>query len=81
MLERRRGCVILARFERALRLTAAKANSACLLDRVHRMGQRMAAKRGAWAKMEEERMMEENRSYWQAYVKGLGRRRGNFPAL
>ena len=63
-------------------MAAAKANSACLLDRLSRIGEehRLAAKRRAWAKCEEERMQEERKAYWHAYVKGAGvDRKGDLP--
>ena len=67
--------IILSGLRRRLSMAAAKANSACLLDRVGRVGEhhRQAAKRRAWAKREEERMKEERRAYWHAYVRGRGR--------
>ena len=70
--------IILAGLRRKLSMAAAKANSACLLDRVSRVGEehRQAAKRRAWAKSEEERLQEERRAYWHAYVRG--RVRGEF---
>ena len=54
--------VILAGYRRQLSMTAAKAYSACVLDRVSRVGEghRQAAKRRAWVKTEKE-MMEEER--------------------
>jgi hypothetical protein len=47
-------------------MTAAKGYSACLLDRVGWIweGHRQAAQRRAWAKREEEKMMEERRAFW-----------------
>lgn len=61
-------------------MVAAKAYSACLMDRVARVGEghRQAAKRRAWVKREGERLEEERRAYWQAYVHQLGRKRGRF---
>ena len=55
-------------------MTAAKANSACLLERVTKVGEdhRQAAKRRAWAKSEEERMQQERRAHWHAFVRGRG---------
>jgi hypothetical protein len=49
---------ILAGMRRQLSMTAARAYSACLLDRVSRVGEghRQAARRRAWVKREEERM-------------------------
>ena len=71
---------ILAGFRRRLSMVAAKAYSTCLMDRVSRIGEghRQAAKRRAWVKREEERMEEEQRAYWHAYVRKIGRRRGRF---
>ena len=74
--------IILAGLRRQLSLATAKANSACLLDRVGRIGEehRQAAKRRAWVKREEELMQEERKAYWHAYVRGAGvNRRGDFP--
>ena len=49
--------IILAGVRRQLSMASAKAYSACLLDRVARVGEehRLAAKRRAWLKREEER--------------------------
>ena len=71
---------ILAGFRRRLSMVAAKAYSACLLDRLARIGvgHREAAERRSWVRREEERMEEERRAYWQAFVQGIGRRRGRF---
>ena len=71
---------ILAGFRRRLSMVAAKAYSTCLMDRVSRIGEghRQAAKRRAWVKREEERMEEEQKAYWHAYVRNIGRRRGRF---
>ena len=72
--------IILAGFRRELSMAVAKANSGCLIDRVSRIGegQRQAAKRRAWAKREEERMMAERRAYWHAYVRGRNISTGQF---
>ena len=66
--------IILAGLRRELSMTVAKANSACLFDRVSRIGEghRQSAQRRAWAKREEERMEAERKAYWQAYVRGRG---------
>ena len=74
--------LILAGMRRQLSMTAAKAYSACLLDRVSRVGEghRMAAKRRAWVKREEERMEDERRAYWHAYVRSWGKTRSQFTA-
>ena len=63
--------IILAGLRRELSIAGAKANSACLLDRVARIGeaQRQAAKRRAWVKREEESMQEEKRAFWHANVR------------
>ena len=68
--------IILAGFRRELSMAGAKANSACLLERVTKLGedQRQAAKRRAWTKSEEERMEQERKAHWHAYVRGRGRR-------
>ena len=67
-------------FRRQLSMTAAKAYSACLIDSVSRVGEghRMAGKRRAWVKREEERMEVERRAYWHAYVRSWGKARGQF---
>ena len=52
--------IILAGLRRALSMAAAKANSACLLDRVGEE-HRQAARRRAWVKREEER-----KAFWHA---------------
>ena len=61
-------------------LVHAKAYSACLLDRVSRVGEehRQAAKRRAWQKREVEKMQAEQRAYWHAFVRGSAARRGQF---
>ena len=63
--------VILAGFRRELSMSSAKAYSACLLDRVARVGEehRLAANRRAWMKSQQEREDEERRAYWHAYVR------------
>ena len=70
---------MIAGVSRELSLAAAKAKSANLLYRVARIGEanRQAANRRVWVKREEEREQEERRSYWHAYVRGMGRRRGD----
>jgi hypothetical protein len=69
---------ILAGMRRQLSMAAARAYSACLLDRVSRVGEghRQAARRRAWVKREEERMEEERRVYWHASVKKIGKQLG-----
>ena len=56
-------------------MAAARAYSACLLDRVSRVGEghRQVARRRAWVKREEER-----RAYWHANVRKSGRNIGQF---
>ena len=63
-----------------LSMTAAKAYSTCLLDRVARVGEdhRMAAKRRAWVKGEEERLEAERKAHWHAFVRRIGASRGQF---
>ena len=63
--------VILSGYRRRLSLCAAKANAACLLDRVWRIGEdhRQAAKRRAWEKREKEKEQEERRAHWNAHVR------------
>ena len=70
--------IILAGLRRTLSMAAAKANSACLLDRVSRVGEehRQAARRRAWVKREEERIQEERRAFWHANVRARGLNRG-----
>ena len=72
---------ILSGFRRQLSMTAAKAYSACLLDRLGRIGEgnRQAAKRRAWVRREEEKMQEERLAHWHANIGRLGARaRGQF---
>ena len=59
-------------------MTSAKAYSACLMDRVARVGEghRQAAKRRAWVKRQEEKMQEERRAFWMANVRARLSRRG-----
>ena len=74
--------VIVTGLRRKLSMTAAKANSACLLDRIERIGveHREAAKRRAWAKSEEDRVKEERKAYRHAYIRGGGLdKKGAFP--
>ena len=61
-------------------MTAGKAYSACLLDRVSRVGEdhRLAAKRRAWVKGEEERLEAERKAHWHAFVRRIGASRGQF---
>ena len=72
--------IILAGLRRQLSMASAKAYSACLLDRVARVGEehRLAAKRRAWLKSEEERMEAERKAFWNAHVRARGLTRGKF---
>ena len=69
---------ILAGLRRRLSMVAAKAYSACLMERVSRVGEehRAAAKRRAWVKREEEKMQEERKAYWYVFVRGRVKTRG-----
>ena len=70
--------VILLNLRRELSTAGAKANSACLLGRVARLGEghRQAAKRRVWVRREEERREEERRAHWMANIRGRGIIRG-----
>ena len=74
--------IILSEFRRELSVVGAKANSACLIGRVARVGEghRLAARRRAWVRQEEERREEARRAHWAVNVVGRGvhRGRGNF---
>ena len=72
--------MILSGMRRQLSMSAAKAYSACLLDRVARLGEeyRQAARRREWQKREVEKMEEERKAYWHAYVRGITARQGQF---
>ena len=64
-------------------MAAAKANSACLIGRVARVGEghRLAARRRAWVRQEEKERREDARSvHWAVNVVGRGvfRGRGDF---
>ena len=54
-------------------MAAAKANSACLLDRVSRVGEehRQAARRRAWVKR-----VEERKAFWHDNIRARGLHRG-----
>ena len=73
--------IILAGYRRELSMASAKAYSACLLDRVARVGEehRLAAKRRAWLKSQQEREDDERAAYWHAHVRARGLARGGFP--
>ena len=66
--------LIIMHLRRELSLAAAKAQSACPLGRLAQMGegQRLAAKRRAWTKREEERRQEAAKAHWLANVGGKG---------
>ena len=66
--------VILLNLRRELSTAAAKANSACLLSRVAKIGDghRLAAKRRVWARGEVEKRQEEAKSHWLANIRGRG---------
>ena len=70
--------VILMNMRRELSTAGAKAQSACLLGRVARMGEghRLAAKRRVWVKREEELRQESNGPHWLANISGRGIIRG-----
>ena len=72
--------VILAGLRRTLSMTAAKAYSSCLMDRVARVGEehRQAARRRACLKREEERVQEERKAFWHANIRARGIARGQF---
>ena len=72
--------IILAGLRRKVSMASAKAYSACLLDRVARVGEshRQAAKRRAWLKREEEKCREERVAFWHANVRARGVMRGEF---
>ena len=75
--------VILSGFRSELSMAAAKAYSACLMDRVARVGEhhRQAAKRRAWFKRIQEREEDERRAYWHAHVRARGITRGQIRAM
>ena len=75
--------IILAGMRRSLSMVAARAYSSCLPDRVARVGEdhRNAARRRAWVRREEERVMEERRAYWHANVRSRGLDRGQLPIV
>ena len=70
--------VILMNLRRELSTAGAKAQSACLLGRVARMGEghRAAAKRRAWVIREEEARQQASRAHWLANIRGRGIIRG-----
>ena len=62
---------------RQLSMTANRAYSAYLLTRVGER-HREAARRRSWQKREVEKMEEERKAYWHAYVRGITARKGQF---
>ena len=71
---------ILSDFRRELSLAAAKAQSACLIGKVSKIGEgnRQAARRRAWVRQEEEKRVEERKAHWIANVRSRGVTRGQF---
>ena len=61
-------------------MASSKAYSACLLDRVARVGEehKLAAKIRAWLKREEERNDDERKALWHAHVRAKGLTRVKF---
>ena len=72
--------VILSNFRRELSLASAKAQSACLIGRVSKVGDsfRQAAKRRAWTRREEERREEASLAHWHANIRERGKQMGRF---
>ena len=70
--------IILMNLRRELSTAGAKANSACLIGRVARLGEghRLAARRRVWAQREQDRREEASRAHWLANIKGRGIIRG-----
>ena len=70
--------VLLMNLRRELSTAGAKANSACLIGRVARMGEghRLAAKRRAWVKRDQEMREEASKAHWLANIRGRGVHRG-----
>ena len=70
--------VIMMNLRRELSTAGARANSACLIGRVARIGEshRLAAKRRMWVKREEELRQESSRAHWLANIRGRGIIRG-----
>ena len=75
--ERKRS-IIICNFRREISVVGAKANSSCLLGRVARVGEghRLAAKRRAGMRQEEERREVAAKAHWEANVRGMGVFRG-----
>ena len=70
--------IFLMNLRRELSTAAAKANSACLLGRLSKLGEghRQAAKRRVWVRREQEMREEANRAHWLANIRGRGIIRG-----
>ena len=70
--------IILMNLRRELSMAGAKANSACLIGRVARLGEghRLAARRRVWAQREQDMREEAARAHWLANIKGRGIIRG-----
>ena len=70
--------VILLNMRRELSTAGAKAQSACLLGRVARIGEghRLAARRRVWVRREDEMREEASRAHWLANIRGRGIIRG-----
>ena len=70
--------VIMMNLRRELSIASAKANSACLLGRISKLGEghRQAAKRRAWVRREQELRDEASRAHWLANIRGKGIIRG-----
>ena len=66
--------IFLMNLRRELSTAAAKANSACLLGRLSKIGEghRQAAKRRVWVRREQEMREEANRAHWLANTRGRG---------
>ena len=70
--------IILLNLRRELSMAGARANSACLLGRVARIGEghRLAARRRAWVMRDNELREESGRAHWIANIRGRGILRG-----
>ena len=70
--------LIMQQLRRELSTAGAKANSACLIGRVSRIGEghRLAAKRRMWVRREEEIREEASKAHWLANIRGRGIIRG-----
>ena len=65
---------IVSQIRRRLSTAFVKANSACTINRVANIGpnSKLAAKRREWVMLEDQRMKQERRSNWNAFVRGGG---------